>query len=174
MSEFIEQGYAGTDTNRIARRAGFAPQTFYRWFEDKKAVLGAVLSVWLETESRSWQAVLHDQALPIDLLADACVDNARPFLVFRQHLRSVLLSDEALRTQQAQSRGHLIDQLAGEAAPEEQRAIMASLLCQIDALTELLARDDIGAMGLSDSAARADLASLILRLRHLCVSACDR
>ena len=42
MAEFIESGYAGTDTNRIARRAGFAPQTFYRWFADKTAILRAV------------------------------------------------------------------------------------------------------------------------------------
>ena len=131
MSEFIEQGYAATDTNRIARRAGFAPQTFYRWFEDKKAILSAVLGVWLETECRSWQAVVHDQTLPIDQLTDACVDNARPFLIFRQHLRSVLLSDEALRMQQAQARRELIDQLAADGAPDAQRASMAWLSASV-------------------------------------------
>jgi len=170
MSEFIEQGYAGTDTNRIARRAGFAPQTFYRWFEDKKAILSAVLGVWLETECRSWQAVLLDQTLPIEQLADACVDNARPFLTFRQHLRSVLLTDETLRLQQAQARRQLIDQLAPADAPDAQRATMAALLSQIDALTELLARDDIALMGLSDAPARADLGQLILRLRQCCIT----
>jgi AcrR family transcriptional regulator len=33
-AEFNEFGFSGTDTNRIARRAGYAPQTFYRWFKD--------------------------------------------------------------------------------------------------------------------------------------------
>jgi AcrR family transcriptional regulator len=41
-AEFREQGFAGTDTNRIARRAGFAPQTFYRWFTDKTEIFIAV------------------------------------------------------------------------------------------------------------------------------------
>src|ERR1700679_2017991 len=36
--EFAECGFQGTDTNKIARRAGFAPQTLYRWFDDKTAI----------------------------------------------------------------------------------------------------------------------------------------
>ena len=41
-AEFREAGFAGTDSNRIARRAGFAPQTFYRWFKDKTEIFIAV------------------------------------------------------------------------------------------------------------------------------------
>src|SRR4051812_9867208 len=37
-AEFDESGFEGTDTNRIARRAGYAPQTFYRHFTDKTAI----------------------------------------------------------------------------------------------------------------------------------------
>ena len=33
-AEFNDHGFSGTDSNKIARRAGFAPQTFYRWFKD--------------------------------------------------------------------------------------------------------------------------------------------
>ncbi len=39
---FHRDGYLGTDTNRIARAAGFAPATFYKHFADKRAALLAV------------------------------------------------------------------------------------------------------------------------------------
>ena len=32
---FREVGYYGTDSNRIARAAGYAPATFYKHFENK-------------------------------------------------------------------------------------------------------------------------------------------
>src|SRR5580698_765738 len=48
---FNAHGFEGTDTNRIARAAGFAPQTFYRHFEDKRAVFLAVYERWWKGES---------------------------------------------------------------------------------------------------------------------------
>src|SRR5262245_12814544 len=48
--EFNQRGFDGTDTNRIARRAGFAPQTFYRWFRDKTEIFLAVYRAWDEEE----------------------------------------------------------------------------------------------------------------------------
>jgi AcrR family transcriptional regulator len=44
--EFVDHGFAGTDSNKIARRAGFAPQTFYRWFKDKTDIFLAVYGGW--------------------------------------------------------------------------------------------------------------------------------
>ena len=43
-AEFDDHGFLGTDTNKIARRAGFAPQTFYRWHKDKTAIFLAVMA----------------------------------------------------------------------------------------------------------------------------------
>src|ERR1700761_8551817 len=48
--EFAECGFEGTDTNKIARRAGFAPQTLYRWFDDKTAIFLAVYSKWVREQ----------------------------------------------------------------------------------------------------------------------------
>ena len=41
----IGPGYHGTDTNRIARAAGYAPGTFYKHFPDKRAILLAAYEV---------------------------------------------------------------------------------------------------------------------------------
>lgn len=50
-------GYHGTDSNRIARAAGYAPGTFYKHFGDKRAILLAAYEEWVTTE---WAAVEHE------------------------------------------------------------------------------------------------------------------
>ncbi len=47
-------GYHGTDSNRIARAAGYAPGTFYKHFPDKQAILLAAYEEWVTAE---WQAI---------------------------------------------------------------------------------------------------------------------
>lgn len=51
---FNRDGYFGTDSNAIARAAGYAPATFYKHFPDKRAVLLAAYEGWVATE---WQEV---------------------------------------------------------------------------------------------------------------------
>src|SRR5271163_4022886 len=58
--EFNTHGFDGTDTNRIARAAGYAPQTFYRHFEDKRAVFLAVYERWWKGESAALAEVSDD------------------------------------------------------------------------------------------------------------------
>lgn len=45
-------GYFGTDSNAIARAAGYSPATFYKHFEDKRAILLAAYEQWVATEWR--------------------------------------------------------------------------------------------------------------------------
>ena len=49
-AEFNRAGYHGTDSNRIARAAGYAPGTFYKHFDDKADVFGAVYGAWIVAE----------------------------------------------------------------------------------------------------------------------------
>ena len=51
---FNRSGYHGTDSNRIARAAGYAPGTFYKHFRDKRAILLAAYAEWVTAE---WQAI---------------------------------------------------------------------------------------------------------------------
>src|SRR6185503_20792385 len=60
--EFNQRGFDGTDTNRIARRAGFAPQTFYRWFQDKTEVFLAVYRTWEDQERAMLSKLLARKA----------------------------------------------------------------------------------------------------------------
>ncbi|HVN83830.1 MAG TPA: helix-turn-helix domain-containing protein [Candidatus Binatia bacterium] len=47
-------GYHRTDSNKIARAAGYAPGTFYKHFADKRAILLAAYEEWVSAE---WRAV---------------------------------------------------------------------------------------------------------------------
>jgi len=47
-------GYFGTDSNAIARAAGYSPATFYKHFEDKRAILLAAYQRWVAAE---WQHI---------------------------------------------------------------------------------------------------------------------
>jgi AcrR family transcriptional regulator len=50
---FNKVGYHGTDSNRIARRAGYSPGIFYKHFRDKREIFLAVYEEWVASE---WKA----------------------------------------------------------------------------------------------------------------------
>ena len=55
---FNSAGYHGTDSNRIAREAGYAPGTFYVHFADKLAIFLEVYETWVSAEWSSIEAIL--------------------------------------------------------------------------------------------------------------------
>ncbi len=55
---FNEVGYLGTDTNRIARAAGYAPGTFYKHFADKRAIFLEAYLLWVDAEWRKIDAIV--------------------------------------------------------------------------------------------------------------------
>ena len=56
---FNRDGYHGTDSNRIARAAGYAAGTFYKHFADKREILLAAYEAWVTSE---WSEVERDHA----------------------------------------------------------------------------------------------------------------
>jgi AcrR family transcriptional regulator len=55
-------GYYGTDSNAIARAAGYSPATFYKHFVDKRAILLAAYERWVTTEWDHIATVLRGDA----------------------------------------------------------------------------------------------------------------
>jgi len=47
-------GYHGTDSNRIAREAGYSPGVFYKHFADKREIFLEAYQTWVVSE---WKAV---------------------------------------------------------------------------------------------------------------------
>lgn len=56
---FNRVGYHGTDSNRIAKEAGYSTGTFYKHFKDKREVFLAAYEAWVTAE---WDAVSAELA----------------------------------------------------------------------------------------------------------------
>ena len=164
-SEFNEHGFGGTDTNRIARRAGFAPQTFYRWFGDKVEIFIEVYERWQEEEIQVVRKLLAENAGDARL-AQAFVAHHKAFLVFRRSLRQLSVENDTVRAARARSRLRQIEAikvLSGERTRDD--ATLAATLLQIERLSDALAEGEFVDMGLGKKGGEAALAGLIGSLR---------
>jgi AcrR family transcriptional regulator len=163
--EFNRYGFSGTDTNRIARRAGFAPQTFYRWFRDKTDIFIKVYELWQQLEFETLQRLLAHHASD-GRLARAVVAHHRAYLVFRRSLRQLSVENDQIRDARARGRLNQIRQIKSW-YPDERLSMedLAVLLLQFERLTDALAEGEIQDMGLDSRSAQKALALLIHRLR---------
>src|SRR5271170_5727290 len=57
--QFNRFGYHGTDSNTIAKEAGYATGTFYKHFRDKREIFLAVYERWLAAE---WKEITEELA----------------------------------------------------------------------------------------------------------------
>jgi AcrR family transcriptional regulator len=162
--EFNEQGFAGTDTNKIARRAGFAPQTFYRWFEDKIAVFIRVYKDWQHQELEIVRRLAAEGASD-ERLVEACVAHHRAHLLFRRSLRQLACENDRVRAARAASRLCQVEYMKEHRAAAPDAARLAVMLLQIERLSDALAEGELGDMGMDAAAAEAALAQLIHELR---------
>jgi AcrR family transcriptional regulator len=168
-AEFNEQGFAGTDTNRIARRAGFAPQTFYRWFKDKTEIFVAVYQAWEDKERAVIDELLARKATTKQLI-DATVSHHRDYLVFRRSLRRLSLEDPVIRAARADSRKRQLMQIRNwqqqaDVDKDSSDGAIAAALLQMERLADALAEGELADMGISPSAAQGALAEIIERFR---------
>ena len=165
MAEFNTHGFAGTDTNRIARRAGFAPQTFYRWYTDKIEIFVACYRAWEDEERDALQALFERDAPSADLV-EAGVTHHRRYLMFRRSLRQLSIDHPAVRAARAQSRLRLVGRIrAWSGKLDLSIETLAVLQFQFERLTDAMAEGEFADMGLGEEAARAEIAKLIDGLR---------
>jgi AcrR family transcriptional regulator len=161
--EFEEQGYEGTNSNRIAARAGYAPQTFYRHFPDKLAIFLAVYADW----SDSGIAAIPVVANPAGA-AQAILDHHKAARVFRRSLRALTATEPRVAEARARARRRQVAALA--AASPRFRATPApsrfAALLVLERLADALADGEFEQMGLTEDQARA-LLEAELRARIL-------
>jgi AcrR family transcriptional regulator len=160
-AEFNVHGFGGTDTNRIARRAGFAPQTFYRWFQDKVDIFVKTYERWHRQEFGEIDALVAHGATA-SRLANVVVDHHKAFLIFRRSLRLLSLENDAIRAARAQSR---LKQIAYVRRVNPSIALsdasIAAILLQTERLADALAEGEFEDMGLSNNGGKRALALLI-------------
>jgi AcrR family transcriptional regulator len=164
--EFVEHGFAGTDSNKIARRAGFAPQTFYRWFTDKTDVFLAVYRGWEREEGFTIGRLIGQRASGA-ALADALIAHQGAYKIFRRGLKTLTLQDGRVREARAASRRRQIAQIAHWSAPRPAPApqAIAVRLLELERLADAVAEGEFADIGFGEDEARARLAEIFDELR---------
>ena len=165
MAEFNAHGFSGTDTNRIARRAGFAPQTFYRWYADKTAIFIAAYRLWEDEERAMLRGLIAERA-PVEAMVDAAIGHHRRYLLFRRSLRQLSLENPSVRQARAESRLRQVEWLRASARrPELDLADLTARLFQLERLSDAIAEGELADMGLADGPARAAMSAILAGLR---------
>lgn len=155
IAEFDAFGFEGTNTNRIARAANYAPQTFYRHFEDKTAVFLAVYQLWYY-DKLDQVAVAHSRMEAAKII----VETHRATLMFRRSLRQRAGIDRRVAAARAVSRNLQIDRLA-TVAPNKTRTDLAACILTIERLADAIAEGEFVDLGLADFEALRQLAGQI-------------
>ena len=159
--EFNERGFGGTDTNRIARRAGFAPQTFYRWFQDKVEIFIKTYERWQREELSTLSALLTEKASNIRL-AKAIVEHHELYLIFRRSLRQLAVENDAIRAARAQARLNQIAYIRSvNPNLAHNDADLAAMLFQTERLADALAEGEFDDLHLNRRGGEEALAHLI-------------
>lgn len=98
-------------------------------------------------------------------LVKACVVHHRAYLVLRRSLRLVSLEDARVRRARAATRKRQIEWINEWQQTELDPGIVATLLLQIERLSDALAEQEFADMGLDAAACEAALARIIRELR---------
>jgi len=113
---FNRHGYHGADSNRIARKAGYSPGTFYKHFRDKREIFLAAYETWVNAESEEVAAVLASGGSNRDIarrLVALSIDFHTRWRGLRSSLRELIFTDSVVRRFHRKQRRRQLDMLAG-------------------------------------------------------------
>lgn len=156
--EFELVGYEHTNTNAIARRAGYAPQTFYRHFKDKLAIFLAVYEQWTQDELR-----IIVEAGSTDELVAATLAQHNATKLFRRTLRDLTVRAPDVAEARAASRRRQLDGLRDRAPDfaKQSPALQAGALLTFERLCDALVEGEFERLGVDMDEAVRLLANLI-------------
>jgi AcrR family transcriptional regulator len=136
--EFNDVGYHGTNTNKIAKIGGFAPQTFYRHFEDKIDIFLAAYDAWQASERHAVARATKSGVSEV-AVAKAILQHHVQWRVFRSSLRLLAVEEPRVRTARAVSRERQLEALVRLSGKNIDRAEAAAALFTIERLCDAVA-----------------------------------
>ncbi len=152
---FNRVGYQGTDSNRLAQAAGYAPATFYNHFSDKRAIFLAAYEAWVTAEWAEVDRLVReapDAETRARRIVEMTVAHHRKWRGLRASLRALVAVDaEARAFYRAQRRRQLqlIAAMRGPgAAPKHQAERDAILLLTLERVCDAIAEGEIRDLGL--------------------------
>jgi AcrR family transcriptional regulator len=165
--EINRAGYHGTDTNRIARAAGYAPGTFYKHFPDKRAALLAAYEAWVTTEWRAIEGVVAEPgtaAARARRIIEAVLGFHRTWRGLRTSLRGLVALDATVRAFYWAQRRRQLDSLRAlrRGAPSATaRAADAHLLYTLERVCDAIVEGEARALGVDEAALVERLVTLV-------------
>jgi len=161
---FNEVGYWGTDTNRLARAAGYAPATFYNHFSDKREIFLAAYRLLADKEWDEIRQVLADpETGGLDRVAEVILKHHRQRIGLRHSLRVLAVTDPDVRRQRREEQrrqlelmADLVEQALG-ARPTPERCFLAMLA--VERTCDAIADGDADALDLSETVLLQELSA---------------
>ena len=154
---FNSAGYHGTDSNRIAREAGYAPGTFYVHFADKPAIFLEVYETWVSAEWSSIEEILKSGGPARTIrnrLSRAVLEHHRKWRTFRASLRALSATDARVHAARVASRDRQIETMTrlirARNTPVPSRARMLAQLLYAEGLCDAVAEGDAKSLGVRD------------------------
>ncbi len=146
---FNSDGYFNTNSNKIAKAAGFAPATFYKYFTDKKEIFLEAYSLWV---SRDWTVIEEtiNSKFPANRIAKEMIKSHLKRHIewtnFRRSMHALIAIDEDVRSFHLHMRNTQLDLMAtllkNYGAPDIPREqLLYSFLCIERALNAVTDED---------------------------------
>lgn len=163
--EFNAHGFDGTDTNRIAKAAGYAPQTFYRHFVDKRAAFLAVYDRWWKGESAALERPAQERPADVEAAARVALAFHTKWRGFRRALRHLAIVDAKVRSARTKARRAQIARIREFTGGDERsdQDLIAALL-KAERLTDAAAEGELADLGVSPATAKALVVAAIAEL----------
>jgi AcrR family transcriptional regulator len=163
--EFNAHGFDGTDTNRIARAAGFAPQTFYRHFEDKRAAFLAVYERWWKDEGAALEEAGGGKPPGSEAATRVVLAFHTKWRGFRRALRHLAIVDPQVRAARTAARRAQISRIReftsqGARSNED----LAAALLKAERICDAAAEGELADLGLAPTAAKALVVAAVREL----------
>lgn len=161
LEVFNQVSFHDTDTNKIARAAGYSPGTFYRHFPDKRAIFLAAYELWLAEEWRAVDAGVVTEGSSerkLDAILSELLEHHRKFRVFRRNVRMLVAQDEDVRAAYAEhnrastERVDAVRARLGAGKRGKARTLVQKLA--VERLCDAVVDGDFAALGLSDRETR--------------------
>lgn len=154
-SLFNRFGYHGTDSNSIAKEAGYATGTFYKHFVDKRQIFLAVYERWLAAEWRAIDEELSIRRAPEETarrIVEVSIHFHTEWRGLRASLMELIFSDKDARKYFRKQRRKQLEIMADLRArlnlPRRTREQDAMHLFMTERIFDAIGQGEIQALGL--------------------------
>ena len=158
-SQFNRFGFHGTDSNNIAKEAGYATGTFYKHFRDKREVFLAAYESWLAAE---WKEVddelsrMRNAAETAKRLVALTIKFHTEWRGLRASLMELVFSDPEVRrffrNQRRRQLDHIAELRSRLTLPPQTSEQDAIFICLTERVFDAIGQGEIRSLGLDQAA----------------------